>query len=253
MTTNPSPILLTTVARLPQLVFWVWVHLLMEVIANQRLASSVLEDSVNKPWRALPTQRLTPDEARRLLLCIIPLVYLTSLYLGGTEVSVALMIFSYMYNDLDGANENYVIRNLLNACGLTCFSVGASVVAAGYGSYALNQRAYTWMAILSAVICSTVHTQDLADMEGDRLRGRKTIPLIHGEIIARCSIAVMVVAWSVFCPAFWNVPLLGYGLPLFIGGSLGIRVIVQRTVTADKISWQMWCTWMMTLYLLPLF
>lgn len=240
-------------ARLPQLLFWIWFNLLMEVIANQRLASSVIEDSANKPWRALPTRRLTPTEARRLLLWIIPLLYLTSLYLGGTSASVALIIFSYMYNDLDGANENYFIRNLLNACGLTCFSVGTSIVAVGYGSYTLNRRAYTWIALLSVVISSTVHTQDLADMEGDRLRGRRTIPLVHGETVARWSIAVMVVAWSVLCPAFWQVTILGYVPPLTIGGALGIRVIVYRSLKADKTSWRMWCAWLITLYFLPLF
>ena len=253
LTTNATPSLLTIVARLPQLVFWIWLNLLIEVIANQRLASSIIEDSRNKPWRALPTQRLTPIEARRLLLWIIPLNYLTSLYLGGTQASVALVIFSYMYNDLGGANENYIVRNILNACGLTCFSVGATVVAAGYGSHALNQRAYIWMAMLSAVISSTVHTQDLADMEGDRLQGRKTAPLVHGETAVRWSIAVPVMAWSIFCPAFWQLNALGYVPSLSIGVSLSARVILHRSVEADKISWQMWCAWMMTLYLLPLF
>lgn len=253
LTTNASPSVFTIIARLPQLVFWIWFNLLMEDIANQRLASSIIEDSVNKPWRPLPSQRLTPDEARRALLWIIPLIYMTDLFLAGTSASVALMIFVYMYNDLDGANENYLVRNILNACGLACFSVGAAIVASGYGSHTLNQRAYIWIAILSAVISSTVHTQDLPDMEGDRLRGRKSVPLVHGETIARWSIAIIVVFWSVICPAFWQVTILGYVPPVLMGGLLSIKVIAHRGVQADKISWRIWCAWMITLYFLPLF
>ncbi len=252
MTTTPTPTLPAILARLPHLVFWIWSNLLLEVISNQRQPSSIAEDSVNKPWRPLPTARLTPVEARRLLLWTTPVICLSSWYLGALPATAALLVFSNMYNDLDGANEDPVVRNILNACGLGCFNLGASIVATDSGTHTLNRDAYAWMFILGAVTVSTVHTQDLADVQGDRLRGRKTVPLVHGEEIARWSVAVMVAAWSVFCPIFWGLSVLGFLPSLGVGGYLSVTVIRHRSVRADKVSWRMWCAWMMTLYLLPL-
>ncbi|KAL6714745.1 hypothetical protein ACLMJK_008170 [Lecanora helva] len=192
LTTNTDPTLSQIAARLPHLVLWIWSNLLTETVANQRLQSSIVEDAVNKPWRPLPTQRLTPDGARRLLLVLVPVVSLISFLLGGLQATVALQVFSYMYNDLDGANQYFVVRNVLNACGIACFSVGAASVMANFSTYTLDQRAYEWIAILSTVIFSTVHIQDLPDIEGDRTRGRETIPLLYGQAVARWSVAIMI-------------------------------------------------------------
>ncbi|KAL8746852.1 MAG: hypothetical protein Q9190_001176 [Brigantiaea leucoxantha] len=256
LTTNSSPDVLEIAKHLPQVVLWIWSTLLLETISNQRLASSIVEDSINKPWRPLPAQRLTRAEARQLLIVLIPLVFLTSFLLGGhsgLQATIALQIFSYMYNDLGGADENFIVRNILNACGLTCFSVGAAIVATGSADHSLNQWAHYWMALLGTVITSTVQTQDLPDMEGDRKRGRRTIPLIYGEDVARWSVAVTVVVWSILCPAFWQLSFLGYLPPVVVGIVLSTRVILLRNVRSDEISWKMWCAWMMVLYLLPLF
>lgn len=256
LTTNSFPSGREIATRLPQLILWIWSTLLVHTISNQRQASSVIEDSANKPWRPLPTRRLTPVEAQRLLLFLIPIVVLISFVLGGCDgmqATVALQMFSYMYNDLDGANESFIVRNILNACGLTCFNVGAGTVATGIAAgHSLNQRAYTWMALLAGVVTSTVHTQDLADEEGDRARGRRTIPLIYGEDVARWSIAIAVVTWSVACPTFWRLSLLGYLPPLVVGGTLSMRVVCFRNIRADEISWQIWCAWMIVMYFLPL-
>jgi hypothetical protein len=102
-----SPEVVELVSRLPLIISWVWINLLGEVVANQRLAGSIVEDSINKPWRPLPSKRVTPNEARSLLLWILlPSSYIAGVLFGGSNASVALMVFSYMYNDLDGANEN---------------------------------------------------------------------------------------------------------------------------------------------------
>ena len=252
LTTNATPTVLEVTSRLPRLVFWVWSNLLLETIANQRLPSSVLEDSVNKPWRPLPSGRLTPLEARRLLLGVFPLVSIASFFLGGLRETISLQVFSYIYNDLDGANRSFIIRNILNAGGIACFSIGASKVAAGFPRYTVNQRAYLWTVLLSTVISSTVHAQDLADMEGDRRRARRTIPLLYGEDVARWSIAVMVTSWSILCPLFWGSNVFGCFLTLGVGCSLSVCVTRYRDIKADEMVWQTWCAWMTVLYLLPL-
>lgn len=252
LTTNDSPKLMEVLFRLPRLVLWVWLSLLSEVIANQRLPSAIVEDTVNKPWRPIPSQRLRATQARQLLLGILPTVYLFSLLSGGSQAFVALTVFSYMYNDLEGANESPIIRNVLNACGLSAFSVGAAEVAVGHGRFGLQPCAYRWIAILGLVIASTVQMQDLPDIEGDQARRRKTAPLIYGDATTRWSLLATVVPWSFICPYYWQVSAWCYIPSCFLGFSMVIHVFYFRHPKKDEVAWKLWCVWMMVLYLLPI-
>ena len=154
LTTNATPCLSEILGRLPQIIVWNWANLLLFDVANQRLPQSILEDTINKPWRPMPSKRLTDHEARRFLLVLVPTVFLVSTYLGGLFESLAMMSLTWMYNDLGGADENYIVRNLINACGFVCYSSGATIVAAGYGQHELNQKACIWLAIVGAIVFS---------------------------------------------------------------------------------------------------
>ena len=83
LTTNATPGLFDILGRLPSILLWNWANLLLFDVANQRLPQSILEDTVNKPWRPLPSKRLTDDEARHILLVLVPMVFLVSTCLGG--------------------------------------------------------------------------------------------------------------------------------------------------------------------------
>ncbi|MCJ1353251.1 MAG: hypothetical protein MMC33_003236 [Icmadophila ericetorum] len=242
-TSNASPDLLDIFRRLPQIVFWNWLNCLIFDTANQRLPNSVLEDSVNKKWRPIPSQRLTPNQARRLLLAVIPLVFVVTLYLGGMEETAAMVGLTWMYNDLGGADESYIVRNIINACGFMCYSSGATRVAIGYGEHSLNATFFVWLAIIGAIIFSTLQMQDMADQKGDAARGRGTLPLVHGDGVSRWTIAVPVLGWSFFCAAFWDLPLYQYVIPVVMGGFLALRVLLLRSVEADKVTWKIWCFW----------
>jgi len=110
LTTNSTPNLLRIILRLPNIILWTWSNLWIFNLANQRLPNSVLEDSINKPWRAIPSGRLTPTQARHILLISIPIVCLSTFYLGGREASAALMILTWVYNDLGAGDENFFVR-----------------------------------------------------------------------------------------------------------------------------------------------
>ncbi|KAL2038023.1 hypothetical protein N7G274_009243 [Stereocaulon virgatum] len=252
LTTNATPCFCNILGRLPKVILWNWTNLVLFDVANQRLPQSIVEDSVNKLWRLLPSKRLTDDEARRLLLVLIPVVFLVPTYLGGLFESMAMMALTWMYNDLGGADENYIIRNLINACGFVCYSSGATSVAVGYGHSEFNEKAWVWLALVGAIVFSTLQMQDMADMEGDAARGRRTLPLVHGESVARWFIAVPVAAWSIICPAFWESGLVGYGIATAVGSALFVRVLVLEGRMAYRRTWAIWCLWTMALYLLPL-
>ena len=252
LTTNAAPRLATVLARTPQIALWNWLNLLLFDVNNQCQTKSVLEDSVNKPWRAIPSQRLTAQQARRLLLIIIPTVFLATHYLGGTREAVALMVMTWMYNDLGGADDNFVVRNLLNALGYMCYSSGSMIVATGYGQHHLNKTADVWLTMIGAIIFTTLQMQDMPDVKGDAARRRRTIPLIYGDLAARYSIALPIVAWSAICPAFWRLDLYGYvGLGV-VGAYLTFRLFKFRYDQADSETWKLWCLWITLIYILPL-
>lgn len=253
LVTDSEPQSLEILGRLPKVLLWNWLNVLLFDIANQRLPQSVVEDSVNKAWRPLPSGRTSLKAARRLLLGVVPLVFLASLYLGGMPETVAMMVLTWMYNDLGGADETYNIRNFINALGFMCYSSGTLTVASGYSRLHFNDRAHQWILIVGTIVFSTLSMQDMPDISGDRERGRKTLPLIHGENIARWAIALPVIFWSWICPIFWQLGAIGYIPPVSIGCVLAFRVLVFRDVPSDKVSWKMWCLWTMILYALPLF
>ncbi len=238
--------------RLPQVILWNWFNLLVFNLANQRLSSSILEDSVNKPWRPLPSKRISGDEARRLLLILIPCGLVLSTFLGGLKETVSMLVLTWMYNDLGGADENYVLRNLINAGGFMCHGSGATTIAAGIGDHELRKEAYIWLAMIGGVIFTTLQVQDMPDMAGDAARGRRTLPLVHGEWIGRCSIAVPVVFWTYVCPAFWQLGYIGHALPTAVGLLVACRILTRRNVAADQITYHIWCLWLTILYILPL-
>ena len=240
------------ITRLPLCLLWTWSTLLLVDIANQRHSHSVLEDRLNKPWRPLASGRLTSLQARRLLLFAIPSVLAIALILfpQGLIITVIAIIGSYMYNDLGAADESFLMRNIMNACAITCFGAGAALVLCGEEA-TLNEAAYRWLAVIFSIVTTTMQVQDLADQEGDRARGRVTVPLWLGNATARYSVAVLVTAWSVICPFYWQLDPWGYAMPMIVGLTVAGRSISMRSVNADQGTWKAWNVWMVTLYILP--
>ena len=169
LTSNHSPNLVKILGKLPTVLLWTWLNVLIFDLANQRLPNSILEDSVNKAWRPIPSGRMSAAHARRLLLGVIPVVLAITLYIGGMEETVAMMVLTWQYNDLEGADENFVVRNIINAFGFVCYSSGATRVACGHGEIVLNKDAYQWLGIVGAIVFSTLQMQDMGMMSAPHL------------------------------------------------------------------------------------
>lgn len=160
------------------------------------------------------------------------------------------MVLTWTYNDLGGSDELYIVRNLNNAAGYMCYSSGSMKVAAG--PHSMTPRAYTWVAIIGAIIFSTLSVQDLADAVGDAAKGRRTSPLVMGDLFSRWESAIPILLWSIICPLFWDVTWIGYIFALGLGTWLAFRVVYFRDVASDKVSWNTWCLWLGMVYALPL-
>lgn len=243
----------TLIWRLPSMVLWIWIHLLIENISNQRLPGSVLEDTVNKPWRPIPSGRLTPQQARSILRTVVPVAMSISAYFGSLEASLALMVFIWLYNDLDGSNAGPLQRNVLNAAGLSCFGWGAVSVLL-HNDRLVDDLLCQWLMLLAAVITTTVHAQDFPDLKGDTACGRITMPLLYGQAWSRYGLAVFLILWSVVCPAFWKVHSpLAWAAPLIIGSVMAGVTSFRWESCYDLLVWRLWCLWIGVLYVMPLF
>ena len=250
LTKNSSPNSLAIIGRLPCVFFWVWITFLPFNIDNQRQAQAILEDRANKPWRSIPSGRLTASQAKYFMLICYPAALCASICLGAARQCVALIFFGWAYNDLGGADKSCITRNLINGLGYLCFTSGAAQVAAR--NLQFNSAAYQWFFIIGAVVVTTVQLQDTYDQDGDKSRGRWTVSLVLGDGSARWTIALPIIFWSLFCPAYWTLNLLGFVTPLMLGSIISFRVLWVRTRTGDKNTFKLWNLWMLTMYCLPL-
>ncbi|KAK8109749.1 hypothetical protein PG999_007886 [Apiospora kogelbergensis] len=249
--------------RLPYVVSWIWLHLLVLDLANQRLPDSVAEDRLNKPWRPIPAGHLTSSGARDLLVCSITLTFMLSvLLLGGVYETLLLFALNWIYNDLGLANGHWLLRNLMNALGITTIGAGALDVAHhcglpfDAGTATDRNAAYPWFMLCASVLMTTIHAQDLYDQVGDAARGRSTAPLVLGDTAARWSIVAAVLTWSVAVPAVLGLRLpddwIAYVVPACAGLATAARLLMKRGVSEDKITFKFWALWCVILYALPL-
>ncbi|PBP16767.1 UbiA prenyltransferase [Diplocarpon rosae] len=238
---------LTALGGVLKSIAWTWMNLWIFNLSNQRLPNSVLEDAINKPWRAIPSGRLTSEEARRLLMLSIPAVLLATTYLGGSRESLFMMVLTWIYNDLGAAEGHFALRHVNNALGFTTFAAGAASVASG----PLRPTTYHWLAFVAAAITYTIQLQDMEDLEGDRARARRTLPLVYGGAVTRRITAASVVVFSLAAPAFWRLSIEGYLPPVALGAWVAVRTLTREDRAADKKTFKLWCLWLMLLYILP--
>jgi len=169
---------------------------------------------------------------------------------------------------LGGSDNSCVIRNLINGLGYNCFATGATEVALGHSlmPYKTLPRTihtllhpdrteflqfWIWVAILVAVISTTAHAQDMHDQGGDGLRGRRTVPLVIGDSLARVSMVIGVGFWTVACCSIWGVVLLPWILVSALALVVSVRICLYRTVEADKRTFLLWNAWITSVYMLP--
>ena len=238
--------------RAPLVFLWVWANLLLFNMSNQSQPGAIVEDAANKPWRPIVSGRVSVQNIKYYIGAVRLGLFGISLALGGTGPSLFLQLLTFWYNDLRGGEE-WLVRNFLNAGGYLCFTVGAMQVARGTQTFGLSSAGLKWLGWISAVIACTMHIQDLYDQEGDRLRNRRTIPLVFGNAIARYSIAIPVAVWSFIAPVFWRLPIFGFLPPVTLGIIISARLLGngKGNVAYDRVTFVYWNAWLISIHMLP--
>lgn len=241
------------VIRVPLVSCWVWINLLLFNISNQSQPGAILEDSTNKPWRPLPAGCLNSGDVGSYKNAVCLSAFLISFAFGGTYPSFCLQILTFWYNDLSGG-EHWSLRNLINAGGYLCFIVGAMQVAVGVQVLHYSNIGWEWLCCTSVIVASTMHIQDIYDQEGDKLRGRKTVPLVFGDATARYAVIFPVLVFSFLAPAFWMSTFFSFLPSAILGITIAIRLIknVRGVLAHDKRTFIYWSCWVISIHMLPL-
>ncbi|KAI2614261.1 uncharacterized protein GGS25DRAFT_42187 [Hypoxylon fragiforme] len=255
VTTNPNPTWADLITIAPRATLYVWLFVFYADCSNQKDPSSVEEDRLNKPWRAIPSGRLTIEGAEKFYIASIILLLLSSgLWLGGFPEAVIFLVEIYVHDYASG-NISWWSKNAINILFYLTAQIGATRVAAeSLTSNSMSRAGYEWCALLGLQTFTTIQIQDLRDQEGDSIRGRRTMPIAIGDVTTRWITAFFITFWSIACPTYWEMEITaGHVLPLLIGGAVSAHVLLFRTPKSDRFSFHYYTLlWLPSLYAIPL-
>ena len=96
----------------------------------------VAEDKLNKPYRPIPSGRMSLETAARLRWLVVVLGFVHS-RLYSAEVlcaNVANLAFNLVYNDLELDKAHWAVRQVLLGIGYTPYHYGATLVAGEFSA-----------------------------------------------------------------------------------------------------------------------
>jgi 4-hydroxybenzoate polyprenyltransferase len=239
-----------------QCVLWAWLHVLQFNLANQ--LHNPEEDIRNKPWRPLPSGRITLANVFILkymttAICLL-LSYSYSLYVLVSSASLTVLI--RLYHEMHG-DQHWLWKNLMNSAGYTCFATGSTLVA-GISSLFFSvptNRIFSTehndlasdrcqldlpgafsVSVIAAILATTIQAQDFQDVIGDKAVGRNTLPIAFPNF-SRYTVLVTLVMWSLYLTTMWEITTpAGVGFT-FLGIVVGIRYYFWRSTTDDEWSY----------------
>lgn len=89
------------------------------------------------------------------------------------------------------------------------------------------------------IFATTLHCQDFKDAEGDRMIGRKTLPILFPSL-ARFSVLVGLPLWSVCLTCLWKIDAICSAAFVAYAALVGMRFVMLRGTQADRQSCQLY-------------
>jgi 4-hydroxybenzoate polyprenyltransferase len=226
------------------------------LFANQRSPYSVEEDAINKPWRPMPSKRITRNQLNLLLNAVRLLSCILSYRLSVVMMYAMYFVLLAGYNDFGGADRSGVSRNIFCGTAFACLFSSALSIALGSNT-TMTRQAWTWtLSITLGVLTSTFHTQDFRDETGDRSRGRKTLVTELGREPALWTVAIAISFWSLYMPlVFLRAGWLAALLPILCGSfviATAIQARTHSTVNLNRRMYKLWCLWVFSFCPLPI-
>jgi 4-hydroxybenzoate polyprenyltransferase len=230
---------------------WIWLHLLQCNTSNQYKSTD--EDALNKPWRPLPSGRISPQSTRLLRWSLAVLCPCIS-YFHSPALSMASLVLTFTTIIYDEAclADHWIGKNACGVAGYTSFQAGASMIM-GRCSHAfmpfniadhersgmtsdLDLIAIRSLMCSAIVIFTTLHVQDFADVIGDKATGRVTFPILFPQASRVCAVSAILRA-STTLPAYWGLPLIPKVTLAVLSLVIAFRLFVHRSQASDRLTY----------------
>ncbi|KAG1818172.1 UbiA prenyltransferase family [Suillus subaureus] len=226
---------------------WLWFHLFQFNASNQ--SYSAHEDILNKPWRPVPSGRISVKDSRALRwgLMVICLGFSSLFSLDVVITSGVYTVFLIMHDDFH-LSHHPIFKNLCSAGGYVTNELGSSLILSRESS--LDRTSIKALFCSALVILLTIHAQDFADVNGDRRSGRRTPPIVALEgsrIYMLCALPL----FSFALASFWSLGPFSTVLFVSMGSWVGIRYFLFRDEICDQSNYRLYNIWLMGVHLLP--
>ncbi|KAF8177942.1 UbiA prenyltransferase family-domain-containing protein [Mycena galopus ATCC 62051] len=235
-----------------QTIFWLWLQVLHFNLVNQSSAASIAEDLKNKPFRPLPSQRITLEQALILrYVCLFVGLSLSATFsLTVFLLNIAFVVSIIVYHNFHG-DGHWLSKNVLNALGYGFLEGGATLIA-GCDRHHFGSLSRLSIILSVAIIATTVHAQDFQDQIGDKAVGRRTLPIVF-PILSRYLTFFGIISWSFALSLIWNLDFVTQTAVVLLGTAVAARYLALRTVGDDKYSYILYnvrSSFILVLYLL---
>ena len=233
-------------SALPATLFWAllyfWLYCTTFCISNQ--LAGIQEDRQNKPDRPLPAGLVSPQGALTRWAVAMGLFTLLGWYLKVLEWTLLWQVTLVLHN-FGRLSHHYWTKNWVMTIGTI-----AQLAAAWQMVRPITPMAWTWILVPALTFLTHVSLQDLRDVDGDRLIGRRTFPIVFGDLPSRVFLAIafallpLLTHGALFAPAGQHPGAILFDILLSILSLvIAARVFWLRHPAADHTSYMIYTYW----------
>ena len=113
------------------------------------------------------------------------------LCLGAVDETVTLVVMTWTYNDLFGADEHLAVRNIMPAAGFACCSSGSARIGAGHRSRSLNRQISNSNPVSPGISMPFLHMSYISHQRWVRSRSVSTALLLSTGALVEHDIIVL--------------------------------------------------------------
>ncbi len=194
-------------------------------------------DAINKPWKPIPSGRVSASMAKKLFLVFSLLAVLLNIYLGAAAVLVVVLysLVAYGYSFA----RRYWWSHFLVSIGTTAPFIYGYVLAGMPGDRLLFIACFTLTVFL--INTGREFVKSVSDVEGDRAAGYSTIAIRYGVTAAsRLPVFLGVVGGAVaLLPYFYGVAGPVYAILIIVADAAYLYYAVgfMRSPSREKSFW----------------
>ncbi|KAL0575430.1 hypothetical protein V5O48_006546 [Marasmius crinis-equi] len=227
---------------------WLNLHLLAFNIQNQ--LAGIEEDRLCKPFRPLPAGRISVKNARFLYFAVVAASVAWSFRHGLLPLSIIYSGGTWFYNEY-GLAANPFLKTPMCGIAYICYTGGAAFIIGHHQT--LTMKSIYAILTSGLIFGLTGHMQDFRDRSGDALMGRRTIPLILPQAVARWSLLLIISAFTYALVTMWSPPILVTCVFALFALITVTTLVATHSEEKDRVNFHWYEGWLICAHLLPLF